>query len=168
MNNHAVNKRPAPAFQCYASDLIAEEVYMLATLRERGLLMSLLNYCWVNDSISADPRHMSRLLQVGDDITELVCGDLIQKHLKPVDGDPLRLHVPDLDRQKTERAERHERMAAGGREGGRRTQTNRRSTSHPSSQAKASEKRGDEEIREEGFQEGESSGRDPWLDDYDS
>ena len=55
-------KRPPPAFQCYASDWIAKEEYVLAGFAERGLLFTLYNYCWHNKSIFKDFTKMARLL----------------------------------------------------------------------------------------------------------
>ena len=127
-------KRPSPYFQCFASDWIADEEYMLATLAERGLLSSIMNYCWVNGSIPGDPYTMANLLRVAQD--EINLDDaLIEKYVKPCPDNNSRLHCPELDRQKAAFAERREKLAHGGRKGGLTTQAKNRDSSPPLSQA---------------------------------
>ena len=70
-------KKSQPAFQLYASDLMADRRYRLMTLEERGLLLSLLCECWVNQYLPDSQDELSRLLgvdvkAVGRALTEAV------------------------------------------------------------------------------------------------
>lgn len=169
--------RPLPAFLCYASDFMAEEAYMLGGLPERGLLFSLLTYCWANDAVPADRRLMAKLLCVEESDIEIAYGPLIKKHLHPLPSDPNRLYAPELDRQKQEAQIRRELKSAGGRRGGTATQRRNRQASNgssiASSSAKAAEMKGDElnrkdASRNEGFPVKRVTGNtEKWINDYD-
>lgn len=141
-------KRPPPYFQCYASDWIAVEEYMCAALPERGLLSSIMNYCWVNGSIPADLSKMANMLRVEQDEIN-INGALIKKYVEPCSDDNSRLHCPELDRQKAGFAERRDRLANAGRKGGTATQAKHRESSQASSPAKAPDMNRDEMKRDE-------------------
>lgn len=54
--------RKAPAYQEYASDLLADERIRSMSLAERGLLCSMRWQCWHGDSVPADTVKLSRLV----------------------------------------------------------------------------------------------------------
>lgn len=166
------DKRNPPAFQCYASDWIADEQYILATATERGVFFSLLNYCWANGNITAEPQQMAKLLGLVTEEAKAL-GALTKKHFAPLPSDGSRLHCPELERQKKEMNDRRERITDGGRNGGKKTQAQvRERTSslpsrHPSSLAQASEMSRDEMKRDE--QKSARKGKvidHAWMDDY--
>lgn len=152
-------KRSKPSYLSYAADWIADETYMVASAGERGLLFSLLNYCWVNGSIPADPHLMAIFLRLSDDETRAVGSKLITKHFRPLTSDPNRLGCPELARQHAEDAEYHRKVSEGGRKGGIRTQSNHRElqSSQASSLAKAPEMRRDEMRRDASSKKEQSS-----------
>jgi hypothetical protein len=59
--NHEFNRAP-PAFQLFASDLIADKRYRKATPAQRGLLLTLWCECWVNSTIPADPDELAAFI----------------------------------------------------------------------------------------------------------
>src|SRR5258708_26282615 len=93
-------KRDRPAWLCYGSDWIAEETYAEATLAERGLLFSVLNYCWVNRSIPADSDRMARLLRIPIDDLKAQGSRLLSRHFQQCMDDRSRLYCPELERQR--------------------------------------------------------------------
>ncbi len=54
---------PAPAFQFYAADYLADEKIALMTLEEEGAYMRAVAYCWREGSIPTDEKLLSRLLK---------------------------------------------------------------------------------------------------------
>lgn len=55
------NREP-PAFQEYASDMIARREYRAMSLAERGLLYSLRLECWTNRTAPSDPAILAKVL----------------------------------------------------------------------------------------------------------
>lgn len=161
-----MNKRPAPAFQWYASDFLADEAFMLASLEERGLFATLMSHCWVNGDITANPERMAKLLGLDSDVTKAAAnGSLVCKHFTNRGGDQNRLYSPELDRQRARLVELKQKQTDGGRVGGKRTQAQRQVSSSPSSSPKAPEMKRDEMNRKEVSQEGLSSDaeREEWI-----
>ena len=168
------SRRP-PAFQCYASDYIAQEEYVLASLAERGLFFTLLNQCWVNDSVPVDITKLSKLLGIDASEVQSAIGDLVKKYLK---ADPIatdRLCAPDLVRQLRDMRTRSNRLIESGRKGGKSTQDRieclRQPSSDDSSLAKGSEKSRDElsgdEKKRSDSEKGDHKDDDKWLKGFD-
>lgn len=63
------NSRTAPAYQEYASNLIARFEYRTLTLPQRGLLYSMRLECWVNQYLPESPDVLARIL--GFDVAEV-------------------------------------------------------------------------------------------------
>ena len=173
-SSEMLSRRP-PAFQCYASDYIAQEEYVLASFAERGLLFTLLNHCWVNDSVPADIAKLSRLLGVDASELESTIGDLVKKYLKadPVSTD--RFCAPELVRQLRDMRARSSRLSESGRKGGKSTQDRieclRQPSSDDSSLAKAPEMSRDElsgvEKKRIVSETGDLTDNDKWIKDFD-
>lgn len=154
---------------------------MLAPLAERGLLFSIFNFCWENESIPSDPKAMARMLGVDDpqEITKAL-GKLIQGNTDRSSEDPSRLIAPILDKQFCTFAEQRQAMVEGGRRGGRKTQSHAGSRSypprHPSSHSsrggKASDiNRNDVNLNNLNsnavYRERLTKEQEEWLDEYD-
>ena len=170
--------RPPPAFQCYSSDFMAQESYVMASLPERGLLFTLLNHCWVNGSVPADITKLSKVLGLDVNDVRSAYGELVKQYLMPQAEVSDRLGAPDLSRQKAELKMRRERQIDGGRKGGKTTQerieghkaASRLPLSLPPTSVKASEMSRDELSREEKksvSEKGFVTEHDEWLADYD-
>jgi len=54
--------KPAPAFQCYAGNLITNKQYRLMAPIERSVWISIYLECWTNDSVPADPIELAKFL----------------------------------------------------------------------------------------------------------
>lgn len=54
--------REPPAFQEYASDILALRPYRAMSLAERGLFHTIRLECWVNRTVPADPDALARIL----------------------------------------------------------------------------------------------------------
>lgn len=55
----------APAYQRYSKDYLASVRVQMMTLAEEGAYNRLLEYCWINGSIPADPGKLARLVGKG-------------------------------------------------------------------------------------------------------
>lgn len=55
--------RPAPAYQEYASDILANANYKMMSFAERGLLDTMRKECWVNHSIPSDKSELALYLR---------------------------------------------------------------------------------------------------------
>ena len=53
---------PVPYFPLYAANIIASKAYRLMTLEQRGLWITILTECWVNDGIPESPEEMAKYL----------------------------------------------------------------------------------------------------------
>lgn len=54
--------RPPPAFQEYASSMMAKTQYRIMSLAARGLLYSMRLECWVNHELPSDPDILAKVL----------------------------------------------------------------------------------------------------------
>jgi uncharacterized protein YdaU (DUF1376 family) len=115
------NKRPPPAYQEYASDLLANAKFKMMSLEERGLFFTMRMECWVNSSLPLDLSSLARYL--GLEVIEL------EKSLSAgvlsffkTKGDEL--ICPELEDYKAKLIEKHLKMAEGGKKGGKATQNN--------------------------------------------
>ena len=138
----------APAFQEYAADMLANRNYRTMSLAERGLLDTLRRECWVSGSVPSDIAEMAKILGYPEAEIALAFTKSVSSFFELIDTD---LIAPDLEKYRVELAQRKQKMAAGGRTGGIKTQERNRSTPDqtttlkpPFSLAKAPEKRGEE------------------------
>jgi uncharacterized protein YdaU (DUF1376 family) len=162
--------RPAPAFQEYAADMLANRNFRVMSLEERGLLMTLRYECWVNQSVPANCDELAKTLGVPEvNITKAMTHRV--KSFFTVNGQEM--VCDELDAYRTQLSNRREAMSKGGRNGGVNTQSK-----HKSNQATLEgtlkplsgvQKSGVEKSKNQ------SSGRsnlnnietDEWLEEYD-
>lgn len=105
---------PPPAWQCYASDDMADERYKLASLGEIGLLTAMRNYAWVNGSVPRDKGTLARLLSLNLAEVERHHGTLIEANFRPDPNDETRLFSPDLERQRQRLAHIRKKQSRAG------------------------------------------------------
>jgi hypothetical protein len=118
--------RPAPAYQEYASDILANRSYRAMTLAERGLWDTIRKECWVNGSVPSSKTELAKYLGLPPDkINELFTPNLM-KWFKQLGSD---LVCPELDAYRLVLEGRSQSMSIGGGNGGRKTQENRRKAS---------------------------------------
>ena len=113
------SKRPAPAYQEYASDILANAQYRMMSLSERGLLDTMRKECWVNGRIPANPNDLAMYLKFDKSEVELCLSKRVLSFFKRLEED---LVCPELDQYREMLAERHRKTSEGGRKGGQKTQ----------------------------------------------
>jgi len=117
-------KRPPPAFQEYASDMLANSQYRMMTLAEKGLFDILRRECWVNQQVPFASIELAAYLgiplsEIEKNLTIRVLGFFKEKNCS--------LTCPELDSYKTMLLQRKEKIANGGRIGGKTTQARHKS-----------------------------------------
>src|SRR5262249_25851814 len=113
-----------PAYQCYASDLLASEPYSILAAGERGVYHSICLKCWVGDSVPADPDHLGTVLRLDREQVARSLPRILETRLvEPLPSDPTRLSVPELAEQMETLLARREQQSNAGAKGGRQTQS---------------------------------------------
>ena len=161
--------RAAPAYQEYASDILANRSYRAMTLAERGLWDTLRKECWVNSSVPSSKPELAKYLGIPQDMANELLTPNLMKWFKVLGSD---LSCPELDSYKLALEDRRQRLSDGGRNGGKKTQASRRNNNEPSLEARVKPLSRDETSRD-GEKGRESSNRslvpgetDKWLEDY--
>src|SRR5690349_12445237 len=154
---------------------MASEVFMLASLAERGLLLSMLAHAWMNGTVPADRAALARMLSTSEVDVERSFGDLVNAHFSKVPDNETRLFCQDLERQKQRMSKIRAQQAAGGRMTARARREaaankanshDRLATSSPSRSALAPELNGTEANT--GIQGEALERHKQWLQDFDS
>jgi hypothetical protein len=117
------NLRPAPAFQEYASDLLAKREFRMMSLAERGLLMTMRLECWVNKSLPTKMSELSLMFGVSEQemssqLTPNVLSFFIQEEAN--------LICTELEAYRQNQEAKKAALSEGGRNGGKVTQKKNR------------------------------------------
>lgn len=106
----------SPAFQWYPRDILSSARVQELSLEEEGAYRRLLDFCWLNGSIPADPERCARLIGKGACIR---IADAVQKLFTPHPDDPTKLIHDrlELEREKQETNRNKKKAAADARWG---------------------------------------------------
>ena len=115
-----INKRNAPAYLEYASDVLAKVEYRMMSLAERGLLYTMRLECWVNGRIPAATEDLALILHFDKCEIENCLTQNFLHFFELQDG---WLHSPELDNYREILDLRRLAMSEGGKKGGKNTQT---------------------------------------------
>lgn len=103
----------APAFQFYPKDFLTDERVRLMSHTERGLYITLLCYCWLEQSLPSDVSQLARLMAVPCARFErLWSGPLAECFRKGDDG---RLYHKRLEEERTKQEAFRRRASDGGK-----------------------------------------------------
>jgi len=106
--------RPAPAFQCYAGNIIVDKRYRLMTPIERSVWVSIYFECWPNHSVPAEPDELARYLGYPVEIIKAGLTERVLSFFKIVKGE---LICPELDEYRETLRIRNLMKSAGGKKG---------------------------------------------------
>lgn len=120
-------RRP-PAFQFYPSNVMSSIQYRTMSLAERGLMMSIQNECWVNNSVPSDVKLLAKILSYSEDevrnnLTENVM------HFFYKDND--KIICPELIAYSQKLDAKRNAQVEGGKEGQRRKKEKEVTSSYP-------------------------------------
>lgn len=115
--------RPAPAYQEYASDILANRSYRAMTLAQRGLWDTIRKECWVNGCVPSSIPELAKYLGLDlNEVTKLMDPNLM--FWFQIINDDLR--CPEIDAYRLKIENQRQSMSEGGRNGGKKSQENRR------------------------------------------
>jgi hypothetical protein len=167
-------KKQPPAYQMYASDVLATKEYRMMNLEQRGLFLSLHLDTWVNDEVPYDTKDLALFLKIPyDEVTRARSTHLHKFFIK--NGDYFQ--CPEHDDYKAMLEERRQKQSKGGKKGQRIKQSKAKGV--PSSEPEGSrvEESSDElsskEVSREKSSSGETSfkhiseGIEEWVREYD-
>ena len=163
--------RAAPAYQEYASDILANRSYRAMTLAERGLWDTIRKECWVNGSVPSSKPELAKYLGIPQDMANELLTPNLMKWFKVLGSD---LSCPELDSYKLALEDRRQRLSDGGRNGGRKTQASRRNNNEPSLEARVKPLSRDETSRNEQIRRGSTKENlsmeehKEWIEDFEN
>lgn len=163
-----LNPRPAPAYQEYAADMLANREFRLMTLAERGMLWTMRMECWVNESVPSSTDSLRKIFNLTQSEVEIALSNNV---LRFFNSKGENLFCQELDAYRQDLIARKTAQSEGGRNGGKATQAKTR-TAKANLEAKLKPLSKDEERRNESnrdqlINEGLSQDQDKWLVDYD-
>ena len=109
--------RKPPAFQCYASNLIADKYYRLMQPIERAIWASIYLECWVNEKLPANPSDLSKWLGFSLKDVEEGLTKNVMNFFKIENG---LIFCPELEDYRTELSIKRVKQSIGGKEGAKR------------------------------------------------
>ena len=139
------------------------------SLAERGLWDTIKKECWVNGSVPSNKIELAKYLGLPvEKVMESMTPNLMTS-FKVVDSD---LICPELDGYRLQIEDRRQRQSDGGKNGGKKAQSNRRNENEASLEARVKPLSRDETSRDE--ERGRESSKkslvigetDKWLEDY--
>lgn len=119
------NRKP-PAYQEYASEMLASASFRLLNLNARGLLYTLRLECWTNGSLPAAPVKLARILGLDAHDVESALHDLGTFF----DISDERLTCAELEDYRAYLSGVRERQSAGGKKGAAQTNAPKKSAPH--------------------------------------
>jgi hypothetical protein len=107
----------APAFLCYASNIIADKRYKLMTPSERFVWVSIYLECWPNHSVPAEPDELAKYLGFPVDVIKKGLTERVLSFFKEVKGE---LICPELEEYREKQRLRNLKKSEGGKKGAER------------------------------------------------
>jgi uncharacterized protein YdaU (DUF1376 family) len=178
------NREP-PAYQEYASSMLAKFEFRRISIAQRGLLYTMRLECWVNGFLPSDEQQLAQVLGVAHQEVSSALPAL--KPFFTCNGESIT--CPELDNYKQHLAERREKQSAGGKKGSRTTNKRNKKPSveddHPTlATTSPSRSSGDSKVPRQGTAEslvqqnpsqpnknkltGGGGSTEEWLAEYDS
>jgi hypothetical protein len=109
--------RPAPAYQEYASDVLAREEYKEMSAAERGLWHSMRLQCWVNRSVPNDPVKLAALLHLDPEDVKRAYTPNVLSFFSREGKDGHRLVCAELEDYRADQEAKREQKQFAGRAG---------------------------------------------------
>lgn len=109
------NRKP-PAYQEYASELLANKNFRLMSLAERGLLYTLKLECWANVTVPGEKGLLAKYLGITSDEISIAYTDRIQSFVEINEDD---LSIPELNDYRKHLNEIRAKQSSGGKNGAR-------------------------------------------------
>ena len=155
---------PPPAFQEYASNMLADATFRAASLSARGLLYQLRLECWANvGRVPSDPHLLAKYLGISLDEFNSAYPE-IERFFSQVDG---HLRCPVLDDYRASLVEIRRKQSEGGKKGAIKTNTGKARDTCDSLDKTSSVQVSSSKIRL-GNQERNPNVHKEWIDEFDA
>lgn len=109
--------KPAPAFLCYASNIIADKRYRLMTPIERSVWISIYLECWPNHAVPADPIELAKFLHFSIEDIKAGLTPRVLSFFREVNDE---LNCPEHEEYREKNRLRNLKKSAGGKKGAER------------------------------------------------
>lgn len=109
------NRKP-PAYQEYASELLANKNFRLMSLAERGLLYTLKLECWANVTVPGEMSLLAKYLGITSNEISVAYTDRIKSFVEINEDD---LSIPELNDYRKYLNEIRAKQSSGGKNGAR-------------------------------------------------
>lgn len=109
-----MQNREPPAFQEYASAILADQRYRLMTLAERGLLFTMRLECWVNRKIPSNAAELAKVLGFEAGEVRAALSDRVKSFFAEDGGF---FTSPELNNYRQHLDERKAKQSEGGKKG---------------------------------------------------
>jgi len=141
-----ISKRPAPAYQEYASDILANRSYRAMSMAERGLWDTIRKECWVNGSVPSSVPVLAKYLGIDANHLQQLLSPTLISWFNITNED---ITSPEIDTYRLRIERQRQGMSEGGRNGGRKSQENRRKKDEATLEGRVKPLSRDEMNREE-------------------
>jgi hypothetical protein len=156
--------RAPPAYQEYASDLLASANFRRMTLAERGLFLTLKLECWFNETVPENATELSSLIGLPEDEIRKNFSVLVKRDFEIINGTIL---CPELERQRSNLIAKREAQTHGGRKGGQATQDRHRTNQAKLKVVNKEELSRNDLSREELIKDTALSDHKEWIQGFD-
>jgi hypothetical protein len=143
------NKRPAPAYQEFASDMLAKREYRLMEFSEKGLLFHMRLECWVNKCLPSQKSELAQMFNLAELEIETMLTQNVLSFFTEKNGS---LFCTELDAYRENLEATKAALSEGGRKGGQATQKISRQAK-ATLEAEVKPLRRDDVSRDEGIRE---------------
>lgn len=116
------NRKP-PAYQEYPATMLASRNFRLMNIAERGLLYTIRLECWENKEVPASVNQLAKYIGCDASDVEGALTDLVKTFLHEKDG---LFTCPELDDYRQHLDDRKSKQSAGGKNGAKITNRNRK------------------------------------------
>jgi len=161
------NKRPAPAYQEFASDMLAKREYRLMNFSEKGLLFHMRLECWVNKCMPSQKSELAKMFNLAEFEIETMLTQNVLSFFNEKNGS---LFCTELDAYRENLEATKAALSEGGRKGGHATQKKSKQAK-ATLEAEVKPLRRDDVSRDDGKEEeltnkGDIDGDKDWLNGY--
>lgn len=120
---HKPNRRPAPAYQEFASDMLAKREFRLLGFPEKGLLWQMKLECWVNKSLPSKKSEFAKMFSIDENAVEYLLTPNVLSFFHEIDGS---LFCTELEAYRENLEATKLALSEGGKKGGQATQKKHR------------------------------------------
>jgi hypothetical protein len=106
--------KDVPYFPFYAANMMSSRSFRLMSLKERGLLITILMECWVNGSVPSEPSDMAKILGLTIDEVRIAYSNLQSAFLESREG---QLISTELEGYRKNFLDKREKQRLGGIKG---------------------------------------------------